>query len=170
MGTPNNHFTLQPVIKRWGKMTLGPLRSPKTRDRCAGYMSSICDSMSRSKFIVPSVALAQLRHRARPTGTNHAANRSHSPLAISRRSGRLVLTRPAALAIYSASLQTSDEPNDTAAFRPEHYGSVWNKASGEGVSVGEAAADLPTDLEGRSLLVAGPYSWVDYLAPSHQLE
>jgi len=29
---------------------------------------------------------------------------------------------------------------------------------------------LPTDLEGRSLLVAGPLSRVDHLALSHQLE
>ena len=130
---------------------------------------AVC-SMSRSKCIVPSVAFAQLRHRAGPNGTNHPANRSHSPLAIGKRSGRLVLTRPAARSIYSASLQTSDEPNDTAALRPEHYGSVWNKASGEGVSVGEAAADLPSDLEGRSLLVAGLLSRVDHLALSHLLE
>ena len=66
-----------------------------------------------------SVTFAQLRNRARRIGTNYPTNRSHSPFAIGRRSGRLVLTRPAALTIYSASLQTSDEPNDTAALRPE---------------------------------------------------
>jgi hypothetical protein len=35
------------------------------------------------------------------------------------------------------------------------YGRVWNKASGVAVSIGKAAADLPTDPEARSLLVAG---------------
>ena len=34
----------------------------------------------------------------------------------------------------------------------------------------EAAADLPTDLEGRSLLVAGLLSRVDHLALSHLIE
>jgi hypothetical protein len=44
------------------------------------------------------------------------------------------------------------------------------KRTAKGVSVGEAAADLPTDLEGRSLLVAGLLSRVDHLALSHLIE
>ena len=104
----NGHQTL-------GKNDFGALEIPKGP---AIGEPAVC-SMSRSKCIVPSVAFAQLRHRAGPNGTNHPANRSHSPLAIGKRSGRLVLTRPAARSIYSASLQTSDEPNDTAALRPE---------------------------------------------------
>ena len=75
-----------------------------------------------------------------------------------------------ALTIYSASLQTSDEPNDTAALRPEDMVQSGIKRTAKGVSVGEAAADLPTDLEGRSLLVAGLLSRVDHLALSHLIE
>ena len=165
MGTPNSKRSSNAGENCFGALEIA--KDPRSVCRLYEFDMRLNELI---EVYCASVTFAQLRNRARRIGTNYPTNRSHSPFAIGRRSGRLVLTRPAALTIYSASLQTSDEPNDTAALRPEHYGSVWNKASGEGVSVGEAAADLPTDLEGRSLLVAGPYSWVDHLAPSHQLE
>ena len=104
-----------------GKMTLGPLRSPNTpRSVCRLYELD----MRLNEPIKVHCTLCRPRATAAPSGANrhkhHPANRSHSPLAIGKRSGRLVLTRPAARSIYSASLQTSDEPNDTAALRPGH--------------------------------------------------
>ena len=85
--------------------------------------------------------------------------------------GRLVWTRLGTLSIYSAPVQRAIERHRVElfgqAFRCASYtavhttlrmdrpddtsgksGSVWNKASGIAVSIGKAAADLPTDLEG----------------------
>lgn len=53
---------------------------------------------------------------------------------------------------------------DTANSQSSRSDAGWNKTDGAPVSNGMAAANLPTDLERRSLPVAGSFSLVERLA------